>query len=178
MCKSCLNAKCSTRPHRWLITQQRRVPVPHEMTKHNVCWCEPRKYPRVELFKEEASDVYAQGRESTHQGGVCPQGKLMRSWKQSSRRVSQQPVDGVGRAPEEQSHQRDDQAVVRAGDGERDRVKSNMSEVCAGGALTRNSQQQCRELSSDIVSTMTASDTDVNKIVAVLNNALLFRIPV
>ena len=34
--------------------------------------------------------------------------------KQSSRRVSPQPVGGVGRAPEEQSHQRDDQVVVRA----------------------------------------------------------------
>ena len=34
--------------------------------------------------------------------------------KQSSRRVSPQPVGGVGRAPEAQCHRRDDQAVVRA----------------------------------------------------------------
>ena len=61
-----------------------------------------------------------QGPEPTHQGGVC--------LKQSSRRVSPQPVGGVGRASEEQSHQRNDQAAVRASDGERDRVKSYMSE--------------------------------------------------
>ena len=80
-------------------------------------------------------------------------------WKPSSQ-VLQQPVGGVGRAPEEQSHQRDDQAVVRASDGERDRVKSYLSEVCARRALTGTRQQQCPELSSDIVSTMTASGVD------------------
>ena len=38
---------------------------------------------------------------------------------------------------------RDDQTVVRTSNGERDHVKSYMSEARAGGALTRTRQQQC-----------------------------------
>ena len=49
--------------------------------------------------------------------------------KQSPHRVSQQPVGGVGRVPEEQSRQRDDQATVRASDGERDRVRKRSPEL-------------------------------------------------
>ena len=136
------------------------------------------------------SETSARTRETAHQEGVCPQAKLTRRWKPSSQSVLQQPVSGAGRTPEEQSHQRDDQAVVRASDGERDRVKSYMSEVCAGGEITRTRQRQRQELSSDIVSTMTVSDIDfnkcageqttveVNKIVAVLNNPLQLKIPV
>ena len=61
--------------------------------------------------------------------------------KPSTQRAPQQPVGGVGRAPAEHSHQRDDQTVVRSSNGERDHVKSSKSEACAGGALTRTRQQ-------------------------------------
>ena len=94
---------------------------------------------RVQV-EEEASDACTQGREPTHQDGSFKQqprrrggklegrrGQLTRSWKPSSQRVLQQPVGGVGRTPEQQSHQRDDQAVMKASDSERDRVKSYIS---------------------------------------------------
>ena len=71
----------------------------------------------------------------------------------------------------EQSRQRDDQAVVRASDGERDRVKS-FSE-----ALTRSRQWQCMELSSDIVN-MTVSSDEINENATALNNPLQFKISV
>ena len=49
---------------------------------------------------------------------------------------SPQPVSNVGRAPEVQNHRRDDQAVVRASDSERDRVEPYMSEAWTGEAPT------------------------------------------
>ena len=76
----------------------------------------------------------------------------MKHWKPSSQRVLQQPVSGVGRTPEKHRHQRDDQAVVSVSDGERYRVKSNISEVCEGGALTgtRLSGTQLRHREDDV----------------------------
>ena len=53
----------------------------------------------------------------------------MRRWKSSSHRMLQPLGDEARRTSEEQSHQRDDQAVVRASDGYRDRAKSNTSDV-------------------------------------------------
>ena len=177
--KSCRNAKCSTGTHRWLIAQ---CQCRRRLHSRGACLfprddqrCEPRWYPRVEV-EEESSGVNAQRREHTHQGGVCPQAKLMRNWKPSSRRVSQQPVGRVGRAPEEQSHRRDDQAVVRASENvtvsSPRRHKPGQRE-----AFTRTRRQQCKELSSNIVNTMTVSD-EVNKIETVLNNPLQFKIQV
>ena len=87
--------------------------------------------------------------------------------RQSSQAVSQS-ASTVGR-------QQDDQAVVRASDGERDRVKSYMSEVWTGEALTRTRRQRMK-FSSNTASTMTVSD-DVNKTATVLNNPLQFKIP-
>ena len=49
--------------------------------------------------------------------GVNPLTKEECVMKQSPQAVSQQPVGSAGRVPEEQSRQRDDQAVVRASDG-------------------------------------------------------------
>ena len=54
--------------------------------------------------------------------GVNPLSKEEGVLRQSSQTVSQ-PVSAVGQAPEEQIHQQDDQAIVRACDGERDHVK-------------------------------------------------------
>ena len=62
---------------------------------------------------------------------------------------SQQPVSKVGRAPKEPSRQRDDQTVVKASDGEHDRIKSNVSEAWTGEAPNRTRRQQLMELSSD-----------------------------
>ena len=81
----------------------------------------------TEVPQIEVSDVRMQGHEPTHQGRVRHQAKPA---------DSVQPVGGVGRVPEEQSRQRDDQAVVRGSDGECDRVKFYISE-----ALTRTGQQ-------------------------------------
>ena len=106
-------------------------------------------------------------------------GELNKHWSfklASTRRVPQQPVGRVGRAPGEQTHRRDDQAVVRVTDGERDRVETHVLEVCAVGAPTSTRGQQCVELSSDIVNTMAASD-EVNEIATVSNNSLQFKIP-
>ena len=133
-------------------------------TKHNECWCESRR-----------CGVYMQVREPAQQGGVCPQAKLMRSWTPSSRRVSQQPVGTVGRAPEEESHQRDDQCVVRACDGERDRVKSYMSKAWTEEASTRTRQLKCMKLSSNIVNTMTGQRRS-QRDATVFNNPLQFNI--
>ena len=47
-----------------------------------------------------------------------------------------------------------------------DVVRSYMSQVCAGGALTKSRQQQCVRLSSNIVSTMTATDIDLTSVPA------------
>ena len=60
--------------------------------------------------------------------GVNPLSKEECILKRSSQTVLQQPVSTVGRAPE---------TVVRASDGARDRVKSNMSEAWTGAALNR-----------------------------------------
>ena len=81
--------------------------------------------------------------------------------------MSQQPVGRVRRAPEEQSHQRDDPSVVGASDGERDRVESYMSKAWTEEASTRTRQQQCMKLSSHIVNTITVSD-EANEIATLL----------
>ena len=70
-------------------------------------------------------------------------------------------------APEEQCHQRDDQSVVRASDGERDHVESYMSKAWTEEASTRTRQQQCVKLSSDIVNMITVSD-EANEIATLL----------
>ena len=123
---------------------------------------------RVQMMTEvpqiQFSDVRRQGREPTHQEECVI--------KQTPQTVSEQPVGGVGREQEEQSRQRDDQAVVRANVGERDRVKFYMSE-----ALTKTRQQQGMEPSSDIVNTMTVSSDEANEIATVSNNPLQFKIP-
>ena len=67
--------------------------------------------------------------------GVNPPSKEEGVLKQSSRTMSQ-PASTAGQAPEEQSHQQDDQTVVRPNDGERDWVKSNMSEAWRREAFT------------------------------------------
>ena len=99
--------------------------------------------------------------------GVNPLSQEECVFRQSSQAVSQS-ASTVGR-------QQDDQAVVRPSDGERDRVKSNTSEVWTGEALTRTRRQRMK-LSSNTASTMTVSD-DVNKTATVLNNPLQFKIP-
>ena len=99
--------------------------------------------------------------------GVNPLSKEECVLRQSSQAVSQ-PASTVGR-------QQDDRAVVRASDGERDRVKSYMSEVWTGEALTRTRRQRMK-LSSNTASTIRVSD-DVNKTATVLNNPLQFKIP-
>ena len=76
----------------------------------------------------------------------------------------------MGRVLEVKSRQRDDQAVVRASVGERTRVKSYMSE-----AVTRTRQQQCMELSSDIVKTMTVTSDKANEMTTVSNNPFSSR---
>ena len=60
----------------------------------------------------------------------------------SAHRALQQPVSTVGQAPEVQIRQRDDRAVVRVSGGERDRVKSYVSEAWTGEALNRTRRQQ------------------------------------
>ena len=72
---------------------------------------------RRQRGQQTQRDVYTPGRQPKEE---CAD-------KQSSQTVSQ-PASTVGRAPEEPSHQQDDQAVVRSSGGERDRVKSHMSE--------------------------------------------------
>ena len=101
--------------------------------------------------------------------GVNPLTKEECVLKRSSRRVPPQPVGGVERAPEEQSHQRDGQVVVRASDGERDHVKSYMPKAWTEEGSTRARQLQCMKLSSDILSTKTVSD-EANDIGTVFNN--------
>ena len=82
--------------------------------------------------------------------------------------LSQQPVGGVGRVPE---------AVARANDSEHDRVESYVSEAWTGEAPTRARQQQCMELSPDVVNTMTVRSDEANKIATVPNNFFQFKIP-
>ena len=93
----------------------------------------------------------------------------------SAQGALQQPASTVGQAPEVQSRQQDDQAVVRASGGERDRVKSYMSEAWTGEVLTRTRRQQCMKLSSNTANTMAVSD-DANKTATVLNNPHQFKI--
>ena len=59
----------------------------------------------------------------------------------STQRALQQPASGVGRAPEEQSRRRDNHAIVRGSDSERDRIKRFMSEAWTGEALNRTRRQ-------------------------------------
>ena len=114
------------------------------------------------LTKEECLQAKPHGESKKHgsfkQRHRCRGGKLKGRRGQLTRRWKPlQPVGGVGRAPEKQSHQRDDQAVVRASDGERERVKSHMSEAWTGEVLTRTRRQQCVKLSSNTAKTMAIS---------------------
>ena len=124
------------------------------MTKHNEYLCESRR-----------RDVHAEGREPTHQRGVCPQAKLTESVAATSRRSG---------TSTRRARVVNDQAVVRASDGERDRVKFNTSEAWTVGAFTRNRRQQCMEPSSNVANTMKVSD-QVNKIEAVFNDLFSSR---
>ena len=101
----------------------------------------------------------------THQGGLCVQAatsasrrKARRATRTADNALEAKLAKSVAAASRRKS--RVIKETMKAGDGERDRVKSYMSEVRAGRALTGTRQQQCLGLSSDIVSTMTVSDVD------------------
>ena len=74
--------------------------------------------------------------------------------------TTQQPVGGVGRVPE---------AIARANDGHHDRAESFVSEAWTGEVPNRTRRQQCMELSSDVVNTITVSSDEAQKIATVPN---------